>query len=166
MTLGAVAGLGPLPALSTGVAGELGARYRLLRAAAVGRYWVPGDADVDGFAGSSIHLSLATLGPRVCGLPGTGAWTVLACVGADVGSLSGTGQGVSNARTRSKLFAAAAASASVAYTRSELAPLVGVELSGALTRPRFGVLAGGIEHDAYRPSQWMLFGSLGVALGL
>jgi hypothetical protein len=166
MTLAAIAGRGPLPELSTGVAGELGARYRLFRAAAVGRYWLPGDADVEGFAGSSVRLSLATLGARACGVPGSGAWAVLACVGGDFGSLSGTGQGVGNARTRSELFAAAAASASVAYTHSELSPLVGLEFSGALNRPRFGVLQGGIEHQAFRPSQWMLLGSFGVALGL
>ena len=159
-------GLGVLPGATPGVASELGLRLHQFRAALVGRYWLSGSADVTGGAASSIELSLATAGLRGCALPQVGAWSLLACVGADLGDMAGSGQGVNNARTRHALLAAAEASLSVAYTKSRLAPFAGLGALVGLLRPRFGVVRNGAPDETFQPSQFGLLAQVGLSYGL
>ena len=159
-------GLGVLPGATPGVATELGFRFHQFRAALVGRYWLSGSADVTGGAASSIELSLATAGLRGCALPQVGAWSLLACAGADLGDMAGSGQGVNNARTRHDLFAAAEASLSVAYTKSRLAPFAGLGALVGLARPRFGVVKNGAPAETFQPSQFGMLAQVGLSYGL
>ena len=166
MAMSAFAGRGPLPTLAPGFTGELGLRYAWFRATAIGCYWAPANAGIEGLPGSSVRLTLASAGARACGVRRAGAWAVGGCLGADLSQLSGSGEGVDNARTRSEAFASMSLGANLAYVRTALAPLLGVELSRTLSRPRFGVLEGDREHDAFQPAPWGLLASLGLALGL
>jgi hypothetical protein len=159
-------GFGTLPSATPGVATELGLRLQQFRAGLVGRYWLTSSADVPGIAASSIELSLVTVGLRACVLPATDDWSWLACAGADVGDMSGSGQGVDDARTQHDLFAAAEASLSLAYTRSRLAPFAGVAASVALARPRFGVVRDGAAGETFQPGQLGLLAQVGLSYGL
>lgn len=159
-------GVGALPGVTPGVATEAGWRVRRFRAAVLGRYWFGSSADVAGAAPRSIELSLATVGLRACVLPVVGAWSWLACAGADLGDMAGSGQGVDNARTQHALFGAAEASLALAYTRYQLAPFVGLGASLALGRPRFGVLRNGGPDETFQPSLLGGLVNLGVVYGL
>jgi hypothetical protein len=109
---------------------------------------------------------LATVGLRGCLLPALGAWSWVACAGADFGSMAGSGQGVDNARTQRALFSSAEASVSLAYTRSHLAPFVGLGASLSLTRPRFGVVRDGTPDETFQPSQVGGLAFVGLMYGL
>ncbi|HEX2873769.1 MAG TPA: hypothetical protein VHP33_21080 [Polyangiaceae bacterium] len=159
-------GVGTLPAVAPGVAAEAGWRLRRLRAALVGRYWSSNSADVAGATPRSIELSLATVGLRGCFLPGGGNWTWSACAGADSGSMTGSGEGIDNARIQRALFSSAEASLTLAYTRSDFAPFMGLGASLALTRPRFGVTRGGVPDEAYQPSRFGGLAFVGLTYGL
>lgn len=167
-TLGAAGflGIGTLPGATPGVATEAGWRVRRFRAALLGRYWLSSSADVAGATPRSVELSLATVGLRACVLPVVGAWSWLACAGADLGDMAGSGQGVDNARPQHALFGAAEASFSLAYTRYELAPFVGLGASLALARPRFGVARNGDSDEAFQPSLLGGLVNLGLMYGL
>jgi len=159
-------GVGTQPGATPGVAAEAGLRLHRFRAALVGRYWSSSSADVASTTPRSIELSLATVGLRGCVLPAVGAWSWLACAGADWGNMAGSGQGVDNARTQHALFSSAEASLSLAYTRLELAPFVGVGASLALARPRFGVARNGAPDETFRPSQLGGLAFVGLTYGL
>lgn len=159
-------GIGTLPGATPGVATEAGWRVRRFRAALLGRYWLSSSADVTGTTPRRIELSLATVGLRACVLPVVHAWSWLACAGADLGDMAGSGQGVDNARTQHALFGAAEASLSVAYTRYELAPFIGLGASLSLARPRFGVIRNGGSDEAFKPSQLGGLVNLGLVYGL
>jgi hypothetical protein len=159
-------GIGTLPGATPGVATEAGWRVRRFRAAVLGRYWLSSSADVVSTAPRSIELSLATVGLRACVLPVVGAWSWLACAGADLGDMAGSGQGVDNARTQHALFGAAEASFSLAYTRYELAPFIGLGASLSLARPRFGVVRNGGPDETFRPSLVGGLVNFGLVYGL
>lgn len=159
-------GAGTLPGATPGLATEAGLRVRRFRATLVGRYWLSSSADVAGTAPRSIELSLATVGLRACVLPLVGAWSWLACAGADFGDMAGSGQGVDDALTRHALFSAAEASLSLAYTRSRLAPFASLGGSLGIARPRFGVVSNGTPHETFQPSQLGVLASLGLTYGL
>lgn len=159
-------GVGALPGVTPGVATEAGLRVGRFRAALVGRYWLTSSADVAGTLPRSIELSLATVGLRGCVLPLVGAWSWLACAGADLGDMAGSGQGVNDARTRHALFSAAEASLSLAYTRSKLAPFASLGGSVGIARPRFGVVRNGTPSETFQPSQLGLLASVGLTYGL
>jgi hypothetical protein len=159
-------GVGTLPGATPGVAAEVGWRLRQFRAALVGRHWSTSSADVASTAPRSIELSLATVGLRGCVLPAVGAWSWLACAGADLGSMAGSGQGVDNARTQRALFSSAEASLAFAYTRADLAPFVGLGASLSLTRPRFGVARNGTPDETFQPSWLSGLAFVGLMYGL
>jgi hypothetical protein len=160
LSLAGFLGLGTLPAAAPGVAAEAGWRLHRFRGALVGRYWSSNSAEVASATPRSVELALATVGLRGCVLPSVGAWTWQVCAGADWGSMAGFGQGVDNARAQRALFSSAEASVSLAYTRSNFAPFVGLGASLALTRPRFGVVRDGTMEEAFQPS---LLGGLAFA---
>lgn len=155
VTLGAagIVGVGSLPSATPGVSVDLALRRQRFRAAVIGRYWLTSSAQVSGLRTNSIELSLATAGLRACVLPFLGDVSLLACAGADVGGMTGSGEGVDNARTRRDLFAAAEGSLALSYTRSRLAPFAGVGGSVSLVRPRFGISRDRTPEETFRPSQ-------------
>jgi hypothetical protein len=159
-------GIGTLPGATPGVATEAGWRVRRFRATVLGRYWLSSSADVASRAPRSIELSLVTVGLRACVLPVVGAWSGLACAGADLGDMAGSGQGVDNARTQHALFGAAEASFSLAYTRYELAPFIGLGASLPLARPRFGVVRNGDPDETFQPSLVGGLVNFGLVYGL
>lgn len=159
-------GVGTLPGATPGVATEAGLRVRWFRAALVGRYWLTSSAAVAGTAPRSVELSLATVGLRACVLPLVGTWSWLACAGADLGDMAGSGQGVDDAHTRHALFSAAEASISLAYTRSKLAPFAALGATAGIARPRFGVVSNGTPDETFQPSPLGLLASFGLTYGL
>ncbi len=155
VALHGVAGLGPLPGLAAGMQASLGWHRRGIRLELLGRYWLlsPAAALDNGPPAAKIDLRLATLGVRGCGLLASGAWQFAACGGADLGQESGEGSGLDRDRTSHALYAQLAGNAQLAYRRSGLIPEAGLELSGAVARPGFGVQQNGQLTDAtFRPA--------------
>jgi hypothetical protein len=159
-------GVGTLPGAVPGITAEVGWRLHQFRAALVGRWWSPSSTDVASTTPRSIELSLATVGLRGCVVPAVGVWSWLACAGADFGDMAGSGQGVDDARTQHALFASAEASLALAYTRSPLAPFVGLGASLSLARPRFGVVRNGAPDETFQPSWLGGLAFVGLTYGL
>jgi hypothetical protein len=163
--LAALAGAGVLPGLRPGLATELGIRIDGFHARVVGRYWFPGSADIQE-GPLSIELSLATLGLHACAVPRQDDWSILTCLGANVGDMSGSGQGLNHAHTRHAVFGALEAGVLAAYSRVQPAPFAGLGFSLALVRPRFGATLAGLETETFKASQAALLGYLGMSYGL
>jgi hypothetical protein len=51
----------------------------------------------------------------------------------------------------------------VTYSRWPVAPFAGLEVAGALDRPRFGVRRSGRDVEAFRPAAWSFGAFLGLA---
>jgi hypothetical protein len=166
LALHGVTGAGPLPSFGAGVEAALGWHRGSFRAEALGRYWVPRDTAVNVAPSATLELELATLGARACWLPLRGAWQLAACVGGDIGQLRGDGLGVESPRTRAARYSAVSAGFEVAYARSRLAPEGGLELSGALERPPFGVRDDGRDSQVFRPAAWGFNVFFGLAFEL
>jgi hypothetical protein len=160
-----LAGVGVLPGLRPGLATELGVRVDSFHARLIGRYWFPGSADIDE-GPLSIELSLATLGLHACAAPRQSDWSVLTCLGVNLGDMSGSGQGLNHAHTRHALFGALEGGVLAAYSRVQPAPFAGLGLSLSLVRPRFGASLAGVETETYKPSQAAVLGYLGMSYGL
>lgn len=166
-TLG-VAGLvgaGVLPGARPGLATDLGLRFDRFQARLVARYWFPGSADIQE-GPLSIELSLATVGLHGCTTGRPKDWSLLACLGVNVGDMSGSGQGLNHARTRHALSGAAEVGLLAAYSRVKPAPFAGLGLSLALLRPRFGASLAGVETETFKVSQAAVIGYLGMSYGL
>lgn len=158
-------GAGVLPGFNAGFAAEAGARFERFHARLVGRYWLPGAADIQG-GPLSIELSLASVGVHGCVVPRRDAWSLLGCLGLNFGDMSGSGQGVNHAHTRHALFGSLETSVLAAYTRLEPAPFAGLSLSWAVVRPPFGASLAGVETETFRPGQPALLAQFGVSYGL
>ncbi len=149
-----VAGAGSLPKFGFGVEAALGWHQARFRAEAVGRYWLERQTPVTGTPSASLELGLATLGVRACWLPLRGEWQLAACAGGAVGQLRGDGLGVENPRERTARYSEISMGLEIARVRSQLAPEAGLQLSGALERPPFGVLENGRDDQVFRPAAW------------
>jgi hypothetical protein len=165
LAMAGFAAAGVLPGLAAGLAVELGARSDRFHAGLTARYWLPGSADIQG-GPLSIELSVATLGIQACTGPRRSAWSILACLGVNLGDMSGSGQGLNHAHTRHALFGALEAGVLTAYSRVQPAPFAGLGLSLATFRPRFGASLAGVETETYQPSQVAVLGYLGMSYGL
>jgi hypothetical protein len=163
-----VAGAGPLPKLGAGLEATLGWHRQSFRAQLVGRYWLPRETAVPGEPSVSLDLALNMLGARACFQPLSGAWQVAACAGGDLGdmSASGSGPGLQKPRTPHALFGDLAGGLELAYTGTRLAPEGGFEVSGALSRPPFGIGQDGNQVSAFMPSAWGFSVFLGLAFEL
>jgi len=162
-----VAGAGPLPGLGAGLEATLGWHRQSFRAQLVGRYWVPREKAVNN-AAVSLDLALNTLGARACWQALSGAWQAAACAGGDLGdmSASGSGLGLQKPRTPHALYSDLAGGLELAYTGSRLMPEGGFEVSGALSRPGFGIGQDGQPVQAFRPNAWGFSVFLGFAFEL
>jgi hypothetical protein len=164
-----VAGAGPLPGLGAGLEATLGWHLRSFRAQLVGRYWMPRETQLHD-APVSLDLALNTLGARACFQPLTGAWQVAACAGGDLGdmSASGSGGGLQNLKAPHALYGDLAGGLELAYTGSRLSPEGGFEVSGALSRPLFGIRQDDTPDSvsAFRPAAWGFSVFLGLAFEL
>lgn len=148
----AFAGGGALPSAGPGLGADLAVRRRHLELGVVGRYWLPRVQRVAGVPDASIELSLLAVGARACGLPWLGDWSLRGCAGADLADIWGSGEGVSNQRTRHAVLPALSASLSLSYGQHRLAPFAGLEASWALARPPFGVRLNGEDYEVFRAS--------------
>jgi len=153
---------GILPSVAPGLGAELSFRYRWLELGVDGRYWAARNQTVAAAPASSIDISLAAAGVRLCGVPTSGSWSLLLCAGGQLGDMQGVGQGVDNARTRHDGFAALNGGVAVAYSRERLMPIAGVDLYGALARPQFGVQLNGRETLVFRTRPWGMGGFVGL----
>lgn len=159
-------GSGALPQLAPGVVAEAGIVWARLRFTALGRYWVPSSTAVASNGASRIELSLATFGIRACAAPWRARWSLHGCVGAELGDMAGSGQGVDNARTKHAPFSAFEASVLASLRGLDSAPFAGLGLSLATSRPRFGVLRAGRPDETFQPSTLGLMAYLGLSYGL
>jgi hypothetical protein len=165
----AVVGLvggGMLPGATPGIGPEVALRVGHVEAAAVGRFWATRGAAVPGTADASVDLSLFTAGLRLCGVPTFRSWSWFVCARGDLGRMSGQGQLVNQAETRSDWFAGLGGSFEVAYAVGRLSPVAGVDVLGLVDRPRFGVVRGSREVEAFRPKSWQVSGFIGLAYAL
>jgi hypothetical protein len=156
-------GAGSLPSWGGGVGGDVGLRRGPWRASVAGRYWGPRTESAENAPPAEVVLSLVTVGLRLCGLPLAGDWTFAACATADLGDLFGYGEGVQNSRTRHDRYSALGAAVNVTYSRWAVAPFAGLEVAGALDRPKFGVQRSGRDVEAFRPAAWSFAAFLGLA---
>jgi hypothetical protein len=111
-------------------------------------------------------LALSTLGARACWLLPADAWRFSVCGGTDLGNLHATGFELANSRPQDARYAQVSGGFQVALTRSRLVPEAGVEVSGALLRPRFGVSTDGEAHEVFKPAAWNFSVFLGFAFEL
>jgi hypothetical protein len=165
LALQGLVGAGSLPSTGVGFQGAFGWHRERFRAEVLGRYWVPRRAPVSGVP-AELELGLATLGARGCLLPLRGPWQLAACGGADLGDLRGDGIGVINEHTRHARYSDVAADVQVGYVRSGLALEAGLEFSGGLERPAFGISEDGRGTSVFRPRAWSLNVFFGVAFEL
>jgi hypothetical protein len=161
-------GAGPLPQLGAGVEATLGWHRQGFRVELVGRYWLSQQRAVPDFISASLQLGLNTLGARACWQPLIGAWQVAACAGGDLGDMSarGSANGLRDPRTPHALYADLAGGFQLAYARSRLAPEGGFEVSGALSRPLFGIGENGRGDEVFRPETWGFSAFFGLAFEL
>ena len=163
--LGLVGG-GMLPSAAPGLSAEVSLALGVFEAAIGGRYWTTRSAQVPGYPGSSVELSLVTAGLRLCGVPGGPRWSWLICARSDVGDMSGHGEQVDNARTRHAVVTGLGGTLAVAFASGRLRPLAGTDLLWLASRPRFGVLQEGRPIQAFRPQNWQVTGFLGLSYEL
>jgi hypothetical protein len=166
LALHGIAGAGPLPGFGVGSEAALGWHHQSFRAEALGRYWLTRQEPVNIAPSAQLELGLATLGARACWLPLRGTWQFSACAGGDIGDLRGDGLGVENPRTRHARYSDVSGDLQVAYLRSPLAPEGGLELTGALDRPAFGVVENGRGSEVFRPAAWGFSAFFGLAFEL
>jgi hypothetical protein len=160
-------GAGPLPGFGAGVQASLGWQRPEFRAELLGRYWAPRQQAVSLTPSVALDLSMASLGVRACWLPGISKpWRLAACAGADLGQERATGAGVENEHTATARYTDVAGSVQVAYARSRLMPEGGFEVSGALERPRFGIVENGSAVQIFQPAGWAFVAFLGLAFEL
>ena len=160
-----VVGAGVLPGFRPGLVAELGASFERFHAGVVSRYWVSGSSDIQG-GPLSIELSLASAGLQGCFVPQRGDWSMLGCLGFQLGDMSGSGQGLNHAHTRHALYGAFEANAVVVYSRLEPSPFAALGFAWAVTRPAFGASLGGVETETYRPGGVALLAHVGLSYGL
>jgi hypothetical protein len=163
-----LAGAGSLPRLGAGLEATVGWHRQTFRAELVGRYWVPRQESLQDIPSLSIELGLDTVGARACWLPLSGPFQLAACAGGDLGAMSarGSASGLENPRVPHALYADLAAGLQLAYTRARLAPEGGFEVSGAATRPAFGIGENGQWREVFRPESWGFLVFLGLAFEL
>lgn len=165
VAVAAVVGAGALPGFRPGLAAELGASFGRFHAGVASRYWVPGSSDIQG-GPLSIELSLTSVGLQGCFVPQRGDWSMLGCLGFQLGDISGSGQGLNHAHTRHALYGAFEANAMAVYSRLEPSPFAAIGFAWAVARPAFGASLGGVETETYRPKEVALLAHLGLSYGL
>lgn len=161
-----LASSGPLPELAPGVGLEIALRFGWFEGGLAGRYLASRDASVPEYPGSSIELSLWTAGLRACALPERDQWLLLVCARGDLGSMSGSGQGIDDAHTQQGLFGALGGSVAIGYAAGRLRPSVGLEPVWIAARPRFGVSTDQEGVEVFQPRKWALTGFIGLAYEL
>jgi len=166
VALHGLAGAGALPGFGGGVQAAIGWQSPRFRVEALGRYWAPRNKTIAIAPAARVEVELSTLGARACWLLPASAWRFSACGGADLGSERGTGVGVQNPRSRDALYSQLSGGFQVAYARSQLVPEAGLEVSGALLRPGFGISQDGFEIEVFRPASWAFSAFLGFSFEL
>ena len=111
----------------------------------------------------SIELGLWTLGARACALPRLGDWSLHGCLGADVGDMTGTGQGLENGHTSRGVFSALTAGVGLRYGVGRLSPVAGIEGGWAVSRPAFGVAVEQNATEIFRSDSWNISAFVGLS---
>jgi hypothetical protein len=154
---------GVLPSVGPGLGVELALEREHFKLGLAGRYWIPRTTPVPQSQNGDIELGLWTLGARACALPWLGEWSLRGCLGADVGDLVGTGQGLEGAHTRHAVFSALTAGLGLRYRARRLSPVIGVEGGWAFSRPVFGVVASSEKIETFRPDMFSVSALLGLS---
>jgi hypothetical protein len=163
ITLAAVADAGALPRAAPGGALELAIDAGSLRIVALGALFATERADVAGGGG---EFDLALGGVLGCFRRGIKRVTALACLGTEIGRLSGRGLGVSFSRFGSELWLAPRADVGIAVPL--VARLVLVLRGGATApvfRPEFTEFVSGEAIVVHQAARVTARATLGVEVG-
>lgn len=166
LALFGLVGGGLLPSAAPGLGAELALGVAWFEGALGGRWFASRSADVPGAPGSSIELSLSMVSLRACALPWRDDLIVRACAQGQVGMMTGSGQGVDDARTQTDAVVALGGEAAMSYRLGRVSPFLGLEAGWTAVRPRFGVATTTGELQVFRPHAWQVAGLLGVAYAL
>jgi hypothetical protein len=157
---------GVLPKVGPGLGAEVALEREHFKLGLVGRYWIQRTTPVPQSQNGEIEIGLWTLGLRACALSWLGQWSLRGCVGADMGDMVGTGQGLAGGHDSHAVFSALTAGLGLRYGSHRLAPVVGVEGAWGASRPRFGVIVNSQKTEVFQPHTWSVSGSLGLAYEL
>jgi hypothetical protein len=146
-------GVGLLPEGGSGLGIELGVEQAQFRIGASGRYWLTQSRTVEAGQSARIDLSAWSAGVRGCGIHHRGAWRLGACVGPDIGSMTGRGKALQAERTRSDRWSALAGGFGVGHAGAGwFIPSFGFELAYLFERPRFGIRRDGTGEEVFQPA--------------
>jgi hypothetical protein len=160
-TLALAADTGALPRTSPGLELEGDLQRGPVRLALLATWFASQDAIGAGDAGGTFQLALG--GALACYAPRVGRWTPLACGGAELGRLAGTGLRVSRPNTGAALWRALRAEVgATAALGGNTALLLRAGVAVPLARPEF-VLDG--SQPVYRPSPVAIRLTAGFELG-
>ena len=132
-----------------------------------GHFWFPRSELVVAGGAPAVELSLLSAGLRLCGLRWVSPWAVSACVGPEVGDMTGNGDNVEHERERHARWSGVFAGFELAYRGvGRLRPWGGFEVGWLLERPAFGIRRDGAGDEVFRPSSVGVQGSLGLEFAL
>jgi hypothetical protein len=164
-------GFGSLPHPSPGISAELGWVYdRTVRLSGYAAGWLEQNETIaDAPEGAQVVIGLLTAGALACWTLAREPWETSACLGAELGDLtgSGDGQGVQKPVTKHARWSAALVQTGVGYRLSRQVLAVVRTAGGlALERPRFGVDRGGYDQEVFQPKQGLVRAGIGLELAL
>lgn len=147
LTLALAADAGDLPQTGLGVMAGAAVRRRALRLAAT-LAWMPSRDSVP-TAGRGGRFQLAAGAADACFAPGRGSWTVLGCLGGELGAYWATGLEVQRPESRTTFWRAGRASLGAALALSSALSLL-VQGTAIVPWPRPGFVVDGMNL-VYRP---------------
>ncbi len=160
-------GAGVLPGTGLGIGAELGATaWESVRLIAAAHYWPERSLQLIEPDGASARLEMVSAGLRGCWIS-LGRWEAGACVGPEVGRISGSGHGLDSEQQAGDRWSALLVDLRLGYAPARWVRLtLSGEAAAALERPRFTVDLPGGPAEVHRPEPWGLRGRVGVALVL
>jgi hypothetical protein len=160
-TLALTTNTGALPSTSPGLEVEGGLQRGALRLVILGSWFT--SQDTVGFGGVGGTFQLALGGALGCYAPRAGRWTLLACGGAELGRLAGTGLDVARPQTAAVLWRAVLAEAGTTVAvGANTAILLRAGVSFPLARQEFVLDQ---SQQVYRPSPVAVRLTVGFELG-
>jgi hypothetical protein len=160
-------GAGVLPKAGAGVGAELGiTAWESARLIAAAHYWPDRNQPLTEPDGAYARLGMLSAGLRGCWVS-LGQLELGACLGPEVGRISGSGHGLDFEQQANDRWSALLVDLRLGYSPAEWVRLtLSGEAAAALERPRFTVDLPGGPVDVHRPDPWALRARVGVALVL
>jgi hypothetical protein len=147
LTFGLAADTGDLPDTGLGVMAGAAVRRRALRLAAALGWMPPRDTFVPGGPGGRFQLALGAV--DACFAPSWGSWTVMGCLGGELGAYRAIGLEVGRPESRTTLWRAARGGLGAGLAVSSTVGLL-VQGTALVPWPRPGFVVNGTD-PIYRP---------------